>query len=148
VAALAGAGLWELAVSNCRHCFRLTSRFRQIVDVEVAVGVRRVEGPWHVSDENLPSDGSTTSPQGRADGTGEHYEEDVEKRVDEQGSSCGGGGDEGREAVGKCEVQNSWFCPGCAAKPKGASNYGEAFRLPAQRASGHYCVSCSALSIR
>src|SRR3954453_19047768 len=87
VAALAGAGLLNLAVSNCRHCSCFTSIFRQIVDVEVVVGVRRVEGPWHVSDENLPSDGSTTSPQGRADGTGEHSGRDVEKRVDEQGSS-------------------------------------------------------------
>jgi hypothetical protein len=26
-----------------------------------------------VSDEDLPSDGGTTSPQSRADGTGEHY---------------------------------------------------------------------------
>lgn len=44
-----------------------------------------MEGLWHeVSDEDLPSDGGTTSPQGRADGTGEHYGRDLKKKLNEQ----------------------------------------------------------------
>lgn len=56
-----------------------------------------MEGLWHeVSDEDLPSDGGTTSPQGRADGTGEHYARDLKRKNDRADGDCGEeGSDEG-----------------------------------------------------